>query len=179
MDILIVNQADVRALLPMGECVDVMAKALAGLARGEVLMPLRSVMWLPERVGALGTMPAYAGDRNVMGLKVISVFPGNHGTEFDSHQGAIMLFETKNGRPLAIVDATSVTAIRTAAVSGVATRLLAREGAGDLAILGSGTQARVHLDSMRLVRPIRRVRVWSRNAEHAAAFARREGEREQ
>ena len=177
MDILILNQADVPALLPMGECVDVMAKALAGLARGEVLMPLRSVMWLPERVGALGTMPAYAGDRNVMGLKVISVFPGNHGTEFDSHQGAIMLFETKNGRPLAIVDATSVTAIRTAAVSGVATRLLAREGAGDLAILGSGTQARVHLDSMRLVRPIRRVRVWSRNPEHAALFARREGQR--
>jgi alanine dehydrogenase len=177
MDILIVNQADVPALLPMGECVDVMAKALAGLARGEVLMPLRSVMWLPERVGALGTMPAYAGDRNVMGLKVISVFPGNHGTEFDSHQGAIMLFETKNGRPLAIVDATSVTAIRTAAVSGVATRLLAREGAGDLAILGSGTQARVHLEAMRLVRPIRRVRVWSRNRDHAALFAAREGQR--
>jgi alanine dehydrogenase len=172
-----VNQADVPALLPMGECVDVMAKALAGLARGEVLMPLRSVMWLPERVGALGTMPAYAGDRNVMGLKVISVFPGNHGTEFDSHQGAIMLFETKNGRPLAIVDATSVTAIRTAAVSGVATRLLAREGAGDLAILGSGTQARVHLEAMRLVRPIRRVRVWSRNRDHAALFAAREGQR--
>ncbi len=177
MEILIVNQADVPALLPMGECVDVMAKALAGLARGEVLMPLRSVMWLPERVGALGTMPAYAGDRNVMGLKVISVFPGNHGTEFDSHQGAIMLFETKNGRPLAIVDATSVTAIRTAAVSGVATRLLAREGAGDLAILGSGTQARVHLEAMRLVRPIRRVRVWSRNRDHAALFAAREGQR--
>jgi ornithine cyclodeaminase len=177
MEILIVNQTDVPALLPMGECVDVMAEALAGLARGEVLMPLRSVMWLPERVGALGMMPAYAGDRNVMGLKVISVFPGNHGTEFDSHQGAIMLFETQNGRPLAIVDATSVTAIRTAAVSGVATRLLAREDAGDLAILGSGTQARAHLDAMRLVRSIRHVRVWSRNPEHAAAFARREGER--
>ncbi len=176
MEILIVSQADVPALLPMGECIDVMMKALAGLARGEALMPLRSVMWLPERVGALGTMPAYAGDRGVMGLKVISVFPGNHGTEFDSHQGAVMLFETKHGRPLAIIDATSVTAIRTAAVSGVATGLLAREGAGDLAILGSGTQARVHLEAMRLVRPIRRVRVWSRNREHAALFAAREGQ---
>lgn len=177
MEILIVSQADVPALLPMGECIDVMMKALAGLARGEALMPLRSVMWLPERVGALGTMPAYAGDLRVMGLKVISVFPGNHGTEFDSHQGAVMLFETKHGRPLAIIDATSVTAIRTAAVSGVATRLLAREGAADLAILGSGTQARVHLEAMRLVRPIRRVRVWSRNLEHAALFAAREGQR--
>ncbi len=177
MNILVVSQAEVPALLPMHECMDVMAAALVALARGEALTPLRSIMWLPERVGALGTMPAYAGDRAVMGLKVISVFPGNHGTEFDSHQGAVMLFETKNGRPLAIVDATSITAIRTAAVSGVATRLLAREDAADLAILGSGTQARVHLEAMRLARTIRRVRVWSRNPEHAAAFARREDQR--
>ncbi len=177
MNVLVVSQAEVPVLLPMHECMDIMAKALAALARGEALMPLRSVMWLPERVGALGTMPAYAADRAVMGLKVISVFPGNHGTEFDSHQGAVMLFETKNGRPLAIVDATSITAIRTAAVSGVATRLLAREDAADLAILGSGTQARVHLEAMRLARTIRRVRVWSRNPEHATTFARREGQR--
>jgi ornithine cyclodeaminase len=177
MQILVISQSDVPALLPMNECIEVMTGALADLARGDAMMPLRGVMWLPGRVGALGTMPAYAAARGVMGLKVISVFPGNHGTEFDSHQGAVMLFETKNGRPLAIVDATSVTAIRTAAVSGVATRLLAREATGDLAILGSGTQARVHLEAMRLVRPIRRVRVWSLSPEHAAAFARREGER--
>lgn len=175
---LLVSQSDVGALLPMNECIDVMETALAGLARGEALMPLRSVTWLPRRVGALGTMPAYAGDRGVMGVKVISVFPGNHGTEFDSHQGAVMLFETTNGRPLAIVDATSVTGIRTAAVSAVATRLLARDDAGDLAILGSGTQARAHLEAMRLVRRIRRVRVWSRNAAHAASFAAREGPRQ-
>lgn len=177
MEILVISQSDVPALLPMGECIEVMTGALTDLARGDAMMPLRGVMWLPGRVGALGTMPAYAAGRGVMGLKVISVFPGNHGTEFDSHQGAIMLFETHNGRPLAIVDATSVTAIRTAAVSGVATRLLARDGAGDLTILGSGTQARVHLEAMRLVRDIRRIRVWSRNPEHAAAFADREGRR--
>jgi ornithine cyclodeaminase len=177
MDVLILSQADVEALLPMHEGMAVMEGALAALARGEALMPLRSVMWLPQRVGALATMPAYAADRGVMGLKTISVFPGNHGTGVDAHQGAVVLFETATGRPLAIVDATSVTAIRTAAVSAVATRLLARDDAGDLAILGSGTQARVHLDAMRLARRIRRVRVWSRSPDRAASFAAREGAR--
>ncbi len=177
MDVLIVNQKEVPALLPMGECMEVMAAALAALARSDALLPLRSIMWLPEKVGALGMMPAYLKDANVLGLKVISVFPGNHGTEFDAHQGAVMLFEAKNGRPLAIIDATEITAIRTAATSGVATKLLAREDAGDLAILGSGTQAAKHLEAMLLARKIRRVRVWSRNPQNAARFAERESRR--
>lgn len=177
MKVLIVNQREVPALLPMDECMEVMARALRALAAGEALMPLRSIMWLPERVGALGMMPAYLGEAGVLGLKVISVFPGNHGTEFDAHQGAVMLFDAKNGRPLAVIDATSITAIRTAAVSGVATRLLSREDAGDLALIGSGTQARSHLEAMRLARPLRRVRVWSRHRQHAAAFVEREGRR--
>ncbi len=177
MHILIVNQQEVSALLPMDECMDVMAQALAALARSEAVLPLRSIMWLPQKVGALGMMPAYLKDANVLGLKVISVFPGNHGTEFDAHQGAVMLFEAKNGRPLAIIDATEITAIRTAATSGVATKLLARDDAGNLAILGSGTQASKHLEAMLLARPIRRVRVWSRNPENAARFAERESRR--
>lgn len=174
VDVLIVNQREVPALLPMGECMEVMAAALAALARSEAILPLRSIMWLPEKVGALGMMPAYLKDANVLGLKVISVFPSNHGTEFDAHQGAVMLFEARHGRPLAIIDATEITAIRTAAVSGVATKLLAREDAGDLAILGSGTQAVKHLEAMLLARKIRRVRVWSRNPQNAARFAQRE-----
>ncbi len=177
MDVLIVNQKEVPVLLPMGECMEVMAAALASLARGEALLPLRTIMWLPEKAGALGMMPAYLKDANVLGLKVISVFPGNHGTEFDAHQGAVMLFETRHGRPLAIIDATEITAIRTAAVSGVATKLLAREDAGNLAILGSGTQAIKHLEAMLLARKIGRVRVWSRNPKNAAAFAERESRR--
>jgi ornithine cyclodeaminase len=174
VDVLIVNQPEVLSLLPMGECMEVMVHTLAELARGEALLPLRSIMWLPEKVGALGMMPAYLKAAEVLGLKVISVFPGNHGTEFDTHQGAVMLFEAKNGRPLAVIDATEITAIRTAATSGVATKLLARDDAGDLAILGSGTQATKHLEAMLLARPIRRVRVWSRNPAHAAGFAERE-----
>ncbi len=178
MQILIVNQNEVRQLLPMSECMDVMAKALRTLARGEAILPLRPVMWLPEKVGALGMMPSYLGDIRAMGLKVVSVFPGNHGTEYDSHQGAVLLFETEHGRLLAVIDASEVTAIRTAAVSGVATRLLAREDAHDLAILGSGVQAKSHLAAMLQARPaIDRVRVWSRNPDHTQRFAERESRR--
>jgi ornithine cyclodeaminase len=121
-------------------------------------------------------MPGYLGDIQRMGLKIVSVFPGNHGTEYDSHIGAVLLYETKHGQLLAIIDASEITAIRTAAVSGVATRLLAREDAGDLAILGSGVQARSHLKAMRIARDIRRVRVWSRNPDHAQQFADRESQ---
>lgn len=168
---------DVRALLPMDRCIDLMAEALSALARGHATVPLRTLMWLPERSGLLGMMPAHYGPANVMGIKVVSVMPGNHGTAYDAHQGSVLLFETKHGRPLAIADASAITAIRTAAVSGVATRLLARDDAADLTILGSGTQARTHLEAMRVVRPLERVRVWSRNREHAEAFARTESER--
>jgi ornithine cyclodeaminase/alanine dehydrogenase-like protein (mu-crystallin family) len=177
MKVHIINQAEVLQLLPMSECIDVMAEALKTLARGNAILPLRPVMWLPEKVGALGMMPSYLGDFKTMGLKVVSVFPGNHGTQYDSHQGAVMLFETEHGRLLAIVDASEITAIRTAATTAVATQLLARAQAGDLAILGSGIQARTHLEAMRLVRPLRRVRVWSRNLDHARQFAEREARR--
>lgn len=171
MQVLIVNQDEVRALLPMNECIEVMAEALKTLARGDVILPLRPVMRLPDPSNALILMPAYLGAPAALGLKVITIFPGNAGSEFDSHPGVVMLFDTEHGQPLAIMDASEITAIRTAAVSGVATRLLAREDAADLALLGSGVQARTHLDAMLAVRPVRRVRVWSRTPERARAFA--------
>jgi ornithine cyclodeaminase len=179
MPVLIVNQSEVARLLPMGECMDVMARALTTLARGDAVLPLRSMMPLPDGNGLLALMPAYLAKLPAMGVKVISVFPGNLGTEYDSHQGAVLLFDTANGRLLAMMDATEITAIRTAAVSGVATRLLARDDAGDLCMIGSGVQARTHLEAMLIARPIRRVRVWSRNYEHARAFAQRESSRHQ
>ena len=171
MEVLVVSQREVPALLPMAECMDAMAQALAALARGEAIMPLRTVVWMPDRTGAMASMPSIIPSERTMAIKVITVFPGNLGTEFDSHQGAVLLFESEQGRLLAVIDATEITAIRTAAVSGVATRLLAKADAGDLAILGSGTQARTHLEAMALVRPLRRVRVWSRNRDHAEGFA--------
>jgi len=171
MSLRVVSQREVETLLPMNECVEVMREALSTLARGDAVLPLRSMMRLPDGSGLLGLMPAYLGSPRVMGLKVVSVMPGNHGTEFDSHQGAVMIFEVEHGCPLAIIDATSITAIRTAAVSGVATQALARADAGDLAILGSGTQAATHLDAMATVCKLRRVRIWSRDPDHLRGLA--------
>jgi ornithine cyclodeaminase len=174
MQVLIVNQEEVPRLLPMGECMDAMERVLATLARGEAILPLRNILWLPKRVGGLGLMPAALLPEGAVGVKVLTFFPGNEGTDLDTHQGAVLLFEAQRGRLLAMMDATSITAIRTAAVSGVATRLLARQDAGDLAIVGSGVQARTHLEAMRIARKIRRVRVASQNLERAKAFAARE-----
>lgn len=178
MKTLIANTADVAALLPMGECIDVMTDALKMLAGGDALLPLRTMMLLPGEAGNLmGLMPSYLGGIQSVGLKVIAIFPTNQGTEYDTHQGIVVLLDAEHGLLRAIVDGTAVTAIRTAAVSGVATRLLAREDAGDLAIIGAGTQARTHLEAMRTVRPIRRVRVFSLPMEGAYGFAERETRR--
>jgi ornithine cyclodeaminase len=177
VDILILNQTEVGALLPMADCMEVMATALRGLAAGDAILPLRTVLRLPDGRSAFGAMPAYLGSPAAVGIKVVSVFPGNDGTRFDSHQGAVLLFEVEHGRLLAVMDASAITAIRTAAVSGVATRALARADAAELAILGAGVQAMTHLEAMRLARPIERVRVWSRSGERARRFAWRAGER--
>jgi ornithine cyclodeaminase len=173
----IVRQDEVPALLPMAECVEVVEAALRARAEGDAVQPLRQAMWLPDRSGLLGLMPAHLGPPRTVGIKVITLMPGNHGTELDAHQGAVLLFEAERGRLLAVVDASSITRIRTGAASAVATRALARDDAGDLAILGTGVQAESHLEAMRLAREIRRVRVWSRSADHARAFARRESDR--
>lgn len=160
----------------MDVCVELMTEVLETLGRGEAINPLRWGMRVPD-LGLLGMMPGYLESPSALGLKVVAVFPGNHGTEFDSHQGLVVLFETEHGLPVAIMDASEITAIRTAAASGVATRLLAREDAHDLAILGSGVQARTHLEAMLVVRDVGRARVYSRNEERRTAFATRESER--
>jgi len=177
MRILVVNQDEVVRLLPMAECLDVMDAVLRTLARGEALLPLRTIVMLPAQLGAFGVMPAYLASPPAIGLKAITVFPGNQGTAYDSHQGAVLLFDTAHGSLAAVMDASSITAIRTAAVSGVATRALARADAGDLALIGTGVQAMTHLEAMLLVRPLRRVRAWSRGAENVARFAVEAGRR--
>jgi ornithine cyclodeaminase len=172
MEVRIINQDLVRKLLPMETAMEAVADAFRALSAGKAINPLRQVMPLPEGLGVQVTMPAYMGHLRTTGLKAITVFPGNEGTVFDSHQGAVLLFGSEHGELQALVDASAITAIRTAAASGVATRLLAREDATNLAILGSGTQAASHLQAMLLARPIRRVRVWSRTPAHAQRFAR-------
>jgi ornithine cyclodeaminase len=122
-------------------------------------------------------MPGYLGEPKSFGLKVISLFPANGDAGLPTHQGVVMLFGVEKGEPLGVFDADAITAIRTAAASAVATRVLARKDASDLAILGAGVQARTHLDAMRAVRPLKRVRVWSRSPIRAATFAKEESQR--
>ena len=177
MKVLIANQELVSTLLPMDECIEAMENALRLLAEGDALLPLRTMMVLPDGESLLGLMPSYLGGIQSVGVKAIAAFPGNHGTEYDTHQGVVILFDAEKGLLRAIVDGTAITALRTAAVSGVATSLLARSEAGDLAIIGAGTQARSHLDAMLYVRDIQRVRVYSLPLEGAHQFARRESER--
>ena len=171
MELLIINGQQVRELMPMAACMDVMEDALRALGRGEAHNPLRSFTWLPDKRGLLAAMPAL--NEEAMGIKVISIMPENINTAYESHMGAVMLFDATYGRPLALIDASEVTSIRTAAVSGVATRLLANATASDLAILGTGVQADVHLEAMMVARDIKRVRAWSRSAENREKFAAR------
>jgi len=159
----------------MRECIDAMALALQSVAEGASILPLRTVILLPGTPNAFAAMPAVlgTGPGAALGAKIITVFPGNDATPYDSHIGVVLLFDAENGGLQAIADASSITAIRTAAVSGLATRLLANPDAGELALLGAGVLALPHMDAMCSVRPIRRVRVWSRSAQRAHDFAKR------
>jgi ornithine cyclodeaminase/alanine dehydrogenase-like protein (mu-crystallin family) len=171
-ELLVLAHDDVRRLLPMEECIELMADVLADIAHGRIWQPLRFVVRPPEQGSLMGLMPAHrASPVAAYGLKTVCIFPGNPARGLDAHQGGVMLFDGETGELRALLDASAVTAIRTAAVSAVATRALARPDTRELAILGSGVQARAHLEAMSKVRPFARARVWSRTAEHARAFA--------
>ena len=172
MRVLVASHVDVARWLPMPACIEAMASAFTSLAAGDVVLPLRQVVHLPGTPNALFLMPAADRAIGAIGTKALTVFPGNDAGGIPSHQGVVLLFDAHDGRLTAILDAGTVTAIRTAAVSGLATRLLANADAGDVAILGAGVQARTHLAAMCMVRQVRRVRVWSHRRARADAFAR-------
>ncbi|HEY1870565.1 MAG TPA: ornithine cyclodeaminase family protein [Chitinophagaceae bacterium] len=167
----------IASLLPMQECIEVMENMFRSLAKGESAQPLRSLMWLPDKKGLLGMMPGYDATAGIMGIKVISVFHGNKNEGYPSHQGVVILFDARHGQPLMIFDAAEITAIRTAAASALATRLLARKNSEVLAIIGSGEQAKRHIESMLLVRNISQVNVWSRNKQNAVTLGEKISER--
>lgn len=168
MKLLILSEHDVEKLLTMRECIRVMEEALADLARGKVTNPLRSLLRAEGAPGILGLMPAYRGD---YGLKEVCVFPGNPARGLDTHLGCVILHDGETGAPKLIANASAITAIRTAAVSAVATKLLAREDAHVLAILGAGVQARSHLEAIPLVRGLREVRIFSRTKKKTESVA--------
>jgi ornithine cyclodeaminase/alanine dehydrogenase-like protein (mu-crystallin family) len=168
MSFLALSQAEVEELLTMPECIELMAETLAALARGEAFQPLRSIARPPDAAGFMGLMPGYrGGDDAAFGLKVVCIFPGNPARGLDAHQGAVVLFDGETGEVRAVMNASAVTAIRTAAVSAVATRALARKDASTLAIIGAGVQGRSHLEAMRALRGWERIVVWSRTRAHA------------
>src|SRR5580704_19037316 len=159
MKLRILGGGDIKALLPMAACIELMRTTMIAISEGRARIPLRTVLPVSGG-GLLGNMPGYLAEPECFGVKLLSLFPGNPAAGLSSHLGLVLLFEPEHGQPVALLDAAELTAIRTAAVSGLATQLLAREDAGDLAILGAGEQARSHLEAMQAVRPIRQVRVW-------------------
>ena len=171
MEPLFVNKDKIAILLPMEECIEVMEKMFRSLAAGECIQPLRNIMPLPDRSGVLGMMPGHASKLGVMGIKVITVFHANSEAGLPSHQGVVMLFDAKHGQPLMLFDALEITAIRTAAASAVATKVLSREKSSTLAIIGSGEQARRHIEAMLIIRKIKQINLWSRNEKNAKHLA--------
>ncbi len=168
---LILNHTQVRNLLSMEDCMKVVADALAALSWGEGLQPLRDGALLPDRSGVLAWMPGSLASGRPFGIKVLSVVENPRELGVDSHQGGVLIFDPANGSPVALCEAGAITAVRTAAVSAIATDRLARSDASSLAVLGAGTQARSHIEAMLTVRPIQRVRMWGRSAESTTEAA--------
>ena len=160
---------DVERLLPMDECIDLMHDTLARLARGEGYQPLRSIVFPPDSGGGIGLMPAWrGGERPTYALKAINVVPDNpRARGLDTHQGAVLVSNGVSGELEGVLNAAAITEIRTAAVSGAATRALARDDARVLGVLGAGAQARGHLHAMAAARSFEHGRIWGRDPEQA------------
>jgi len=174
MRLLVLGHRDVLAALPPEACAEAMAAVLTEHARGGTYMPLRSLMRPPGAAGDMGLMPSWRArhqDRAaVFALKAICEIPGNPARGLDTHQGLVTLFDGDSGVPTAVLDASAITAIRTAAVTAVATSALARHDARTLAILGAGTQARAHLRALADVRDFEQVRVYAPTEAHAQSL---------
>ena len=163
------DETAVSGLLRMEEVIPAMERALADFSSGKVVQPVRTILPVAEHKGFLGLMPAYTGA--ALGTKLVTFYP--HNTDVPTHLATILLFKPETGEPLVSMDGRLITEVRTAAVSAVATECLARPDASVLAIIGSGVQARSHLEALMLVRDFREIRVWS--PRRAAAFANEHG----
>jgi ornithine cyclodeaminase/alanine dehydrogenase-like protein (mu-crystallin family) len=172
MSLLVLSEHDVRRLLDMESCIEAMEEVLSALARGELYQPLRFIGKPPDAGGFMGLMPAHrGGETPAYALKEIVVTPDNPTRGLDAHQGGVLLHDGKTGQLVALLNASPVTEIRTAAVSAVATRALARSDAVRVAILGAGVQARAHVHAMRAVLEDPEIRIWARNLDAAEALA--------
>jgi ornithine cyclodeaminase/alanine dehydrogenase-like protein (mu-crystallin family) len=170
---LFLDEDKVREHLQMAELIPAMEKALIEFSAGKVTQPVRLVINVQPAGGFLGLMPALTPDG--LGLKAVTFYPSNAERGIPTHMATIFLVDPETGTPLAIMDGRLITEMRTAAVSAAATKLLASPDARVLAILGSGVQARSHVESLRLVRRFEEVRIWSATREHAEGFAKEVG----
>ena len=173
VNVRVLDSETVFRTLDMPACIDLMAATQAAISRGDIRLPPRSVLQVADSAGYFFVMPGEIGANEMLGAKLVTLFPGNPARGKSTVQGYILLFDRTDGTPVALVEAASVTALRTAAASGAATRLLAREDASVLAILGCGVLAETHLEAMLAVRPVEDVRIWGRNPEKATVFAGR------
>ena len=170
LDLCVIDAAAIRELLPMADCIDIMGDAMLAVSRGQVALSPRSAHALADRYGFLGTMPGSCLEPRIFGCKVMSIIPGNPARGRPTLDGVLLLFDADTGAPSAVIHGATLTALRTAATSALATRLLARADARTLLVMGNGVQAAEHIDAIRAVRDIRQVVVWSRSAERGAAF---------
>ncbi|WP_331770440.1 ornithine cyclodeaminase family protein (plasmid) [Embleya sp. NBC_00888] len=168
---LVLGSAQVEALLEPDALIDALAAAMADLSTGRASAPDRIAAVVPARDAFLAAMPGHVPSSGALMSKLVSLFPHNAGTPLPTHQALIVVFDPKTGEPTALLDGTAITAVRTGACSALSARLLAREDATVLAILGTGVQARSHARAMCRVRPIRRIRVAGRDRARAAALA--------
>jgi ornithine cyclodeaminase len=168
---LILSRAEVRELLDLDALIDALGQAMADLSAGSVSMPERVAALVPEHDGFLAAMPGYLPSREALVSKLVTLFPRNAGTPTPTHQAVIVAFDPQTGAPAALLDGTEITAARTAACSALSVRLLAREDASVLAVLGTGVQARFHTRAVVRVRPIREVRIAGRDLGKAKALA--------
>jgi len=175
--VLIVPAADVCRVLTMPRCIEAIDQVMRRVSQGKAQLPLRNFVRVPGGAGLFGAMTGCIEEPLAFGAKLISVFPRNADRGLPSHNGVVLVMDPGTGRVRAIMDGTSITAIRTAAATAVATRALARPDSRSLAILGAGEQAVTHLEAMTHVLELRRVRIWARSSEKAQAFAASEGAR--
>ena len=172
MSVLILNADEVERLLDMPGCMAAMEEALVALARGDFFLPLRPIVRPPGESHLLGLMPTYrGGERPLYALKTVAVVPENAARGLDPHQGTVTLYDGTTGRVVAVMNASPITAIRTAAVSGLATRALAREDARVLASVGAGHQAHPHIAAMLEARQFEQIRIAARTTESAERLA--------
>jgi ornithine cyclodeaminase len=168
---LVLARTDVEALLDLDALIEALASAMADLSAGRASAPDRVAALVPEHEGFLAAMPGFVPSAQVLMSKLVSLFPHNAGTTLPTHQAVIVAFDPHTGAPAALLDGAAITAIRTGACSALSARLLARTDASELAILGTGVQARAHARAMCRVRPIRRIRIAGRDPAKAALLA--------